>query len=394
MYTSMKKRSVGLSKAKLVNKTKKIIKSKKQASEFIESSTDDESENEILESEIENASIRLPLKQKDIIKLKLNKDEKDSKVKKLINIPMFGKKKNITKSDSESESELSDSDSESNSSESDEPVRKKIIGKGKITGLNKNMSAKKKSIKLSENESDSSSENEKHSKKSCQSCKKKDKKIKELKIMIKELSENVKVTNNIDNKEKTAVLSKLNIMNVIDGKKITLENNDYKCLNCSHEFNGIPCVIPEKYYKNKFYVFGWFCSFNCAAAEIFKMGGHNMWGRYSNLHLFYKKIYGKYTEIKPADKILTLKGFGGKKNIEEYRKDALILDKESRITFPPMITIIPTIENDYTETDNKISNANISLAKATKKPRLKRNKPLPQTGLVKSMGLKLKKKND
>jgi hypothetical protein len=304
--------------------------------------------DDIADSEIENASIRLPLKKSDIMKLKLNKSEQDDSKKKMINIPVFennnsSKKKN-NKNDCESE-ELDDEDIKCNG--------KNFIG-----------------------------------------CKKKNKKILELKKIIKELSENVKTANGIDTKERTAVLSKLNIMNVVGGNKINLKNNKYNCQHCSESFDTIPCVIPEKYYKNNFYVFGWYCSFNCAAADIITLGGHNMWTRYSNLHALYKRMFGVHKDIKPADDKLVLEKNGGNKTIEQYRKDSLIVDKESRVRYPPMITILPTIENDYMDSENEIGNANICLAKVNRKTRLKRNKPLPQFGLVKSMGLKIKNKND
>src|SRR5690349_6873648 len=38
------------------------------------------------------------------------------------------------------------------------------------------------------------------------------------------------------------------------------------CWWCDHQFNNYPCFIPTKYYKKTYYVYGCFCSFNCAMA--------------------------------------------------------------------------------------------------------------------------------
>ena len=308
--------------------------------------------DDMIDSEVENASIKLPLKNSDIIKLKLNKNESIDKKKKLMNIPLFG----MDNSDDDNENEKSSA----------------------------------KSV------SDNDSDDESKCNKKCCDCKKKTKKISDLKKIItelkknvKDLSENVKSVNGIESKEKTAVLSKLNIMDVVNGKKINLKNNNYNCQHCCEGFDNVPCVIPEKYYKKKFYVFGWYCSFNCSAADIITLGGYNVWTRMSILHVLYKHIFGIYKKIKPAANKLELKSNGGDKTITEFRENSLIIDKESRIKFPPMIAILPTIENDYINDGNEIGNANICLAKANKKTR--RSKP-PQHGLVKSMGLKINKK--
>ena len=66
------------------------------------------------------------------------------------------------------------------------------------------------------------------------------------------------------------------------------------CMWCCHPFEGPPCAVPVRYVDEVFYVWGCFCSFNCAAAYNFKeYKVSEVWERYSLLNLLYKKIFDK-----------------------------------------------------------------------------------------------------
>lgn len=144
------------------------------------------------------------------------------------------------------------------------------------------------------------------------------------------------------------------------------------CMWCCHSFEWTPCALPWKYLDGKFYVKGNFCSFNCASAHNFREKNNDiqMWERNSLLNLMYKKIYNKdFVKIKPAPPKEVLKIFGGFMSIDDYRKTFIMNKNEYKIIDPPMISLVPqieenTIEERYTKTD---SNENL---------RLKRNKPL------------------
>ena len=155
------------------------------------------------------------------------------------------------------------------------------------------------------------------------------------------------------------------------------------CNWCCHTFKGPPCAIPVKIIDDTFYVFGCYCSFNCAAAYIFDKKDRNMWEYYSLLILLYKSIYNKSIyKIPIAPPRESLKLFGGYYTIEEYRTNLLTNDKIYKIVQPPMISLVPKIEENklnfdfrnnskhYIPLDDKMVDT------AQESLRLKRSKPV------------------
>jgi hypothetical protein len=311
--------------------------------------------------ENENISMRLPLKSAHITKLGFKKSNTGNK--KLIKVNAFtqnnkkslsdrNKKKSITKRDmSDSDESCSD-----DSCSSDEELPKR----GKSS--------------------------------KCTGCSSRDAKIKTMQSQISDLKKDVKTTNKIIPKERKSILSQMNFVDFSNGKKWS-PSTKIGCLWDGQLFKTSPCPMPLRFYKNTYYVYGCFCSVNCVLAQIINMGGPNMSERVSLLHKMYRDMHGYCVKIKQSDPPTVLTIYGGKKSIDEYRSDNLIIEKECRVTLPPLAPLIPVIEYDYND-DNKINSANITLAKANKKIRLKRTKPLVnRTGLAKSMGLKIKAKS-
>ena len=109
-----------------------------------------------------------------------------------------------------------------------------------------------------------------------------------------------------------------------------------------------------KYLNNKFYLKGCFCSFNCAAKYIFDKNEYNKWEHYSLLNLLYNKIYNKNEYIPLAPDREILKIFGGTLEIDEYRKLFNNLNTDYKINLPPLIAVVPKIE------ETKITNNNYS----------------------------------
>ena len=130
---------------------------------------------------------------------------------------------------------------------------------------------------------------------------------------------------------------------------------DLACLWCFHQFDTIPIALPEKYdkYTNTFHLDGFFCSFNCAAAYNFDKKDHHMWERYSLLNLLYRKMHKKFVKIKPAPPRESLKILGGYMTIKEYRNALILQSKEYAVLYPPMISIIPKIEETLTYSNIK-----------------------------------------
>lgn len=155
------------------------------------------------------------------------------------------------------------------------------------------------------------------------------------------------------------------------------------CNWCCHQFEGPPCAIPNKVLNGKFYVSGCFCSFNCAAAHIFDKNSRNMWEQYSLLILLYKAVYNKNIyKIPVSPPKESLKMFGGYFTIEEYRKTLLTNEKIYKIVQPPMISLVPKIEENKVNFDFKNNNKqyipldNRIVDTAKESLRLKRSKPV------------------
>jgi hypothetical protein len=218
---------------------------------------------------------------------------------------------------------------------------------------------------------------------------------------------NNNLSENFDNHkkedEKINKVIKKNLKNILyefinaNNEKTWPESTNTYCWWCCHPFTNTPCSLPEYYKKEKFYVSGCFCSFNCTASYNFSKNDDDMWERFSLLNLMYKKLYNhKFVKINLAPPRETLKIFGGYMSIEEFRDAALKNDKSFSVVKPPLISIIPKIEenilNNIKNMKNNLplTNENI-LNKTQNSLKLKRNKPVtnPNSTLQSFMDLKI-----
>lgn len=127
-----------------------------------------------------------------------------------------------------------------------------------------------------------------------------------------------------------------------------------KCWWCCNYFDNHPIPVPCYYNDatDKFKVYGYFCSFNCAKAYIFKKKYYNGFLDPDNsllLLLYYKltkdgNCWKKRNYIKTAPPKEILKEFGGILTIEEYRKNFFQLDKTYKILPYPCIWMNTVIE--------------------------------------------------
>lgn len=173
------------------------------------------------------------------------------------------------------------------------------------------------------------------------------------------------------------------------------ETTNTHCWWCCHQFDNTPCALPEVYRKDKFHVYGIFCSFNCAASYNFsKNDGDEMWSRYNLLNLMYKKIFNvKFVKVGMAPPRETLKMFGGYMSIEEFREASLKMDRTFQVIKPPMLAIIPKIEENILSRGLKVGggiNEHI-LNKTQNQLKLKRTKPVmnPNSTLQSFMNIKI-----
>lgn len=134
------------------------------------------------------------------------------------------------------------------------------------------------------------------------------------------------------------------IIKSINGNILIDNPTNVVCWWCTYNFDTIPCFLPEKYVDGVFYVIGCFCSFNCAVSYNLNLNDYKTWERYSLINKMYNLIHKKNELIQMAPPRETLKKFGGTISIEEFRTTSLTCIKEFRLVFPPMVPIIPFIE--------------------------------------------------
>ena len=235
-------------------------------------------------------------------------------------------------------------------------------------------------------------------------------KIKNKEIKNEEIKESEKKNNdenlnqkawssNINNSNKVLKKNLRNILyQFIDSnkEKVWPESTNICCWWCCHNFQNTPCSLPYSYKKNKFYVKGIYCSFNCAASYNFNMNDNNIHERYSLLNLMYKKLYyRKFIKINLAPPRESLKMFGGYLDIEEFRNYCLENERIFNLIDPPLISIIPKIEESINQKNMSSGmgiqiNENI-LQKTQDSLKLKRNKPIfnPNNSLQTFMDLKI-----
>ena len=153
---------------------------------------------------------------------------------------------------------------------------------------------------------------------------------------------------------------------------------------CRYPFETTPWAIPYRLNSSdKFEVFGNFCSPNCAAAYIFdSFDDDEMWDRYALLNMLYQRVYNlPGAVIKSAPDVLFLKKLGGILNIEEYREMSNNQNKNLFLKMPPMISIIPSVEelqqtSLFNENTNRDHLNKELMMKANDELRLRRNKPV------------------
>lgn len=161
------------------------------------------------------------------------------------------------------------------------------------------------------------------------------------------------------------------------------ETTDIACFWCSHSFDWMPCIIPEREVAGVYTVYGNFCCPECAFAYLLKesMDPHVRWERVALLHRLYDRE-GK-GRMFPAPGRESLRLFGGPLSIESYR--ATIREGKVRIDthMPPMVSILGSIDTKPIDFfDSSLKNTLIGslqqekVSKAEEGLRLKRSKPL------------------
>jgi len=167
--------------------------------------------------------------------------------------------------------------------------------------------------------------------------------------------------NNSENSKNNAKDEMKSIWHKLDNLSNFLHTNsicDKKsaCFYCTYEFDNNPIYIPKYELNNLYYVYGCFCSPECACGYLMNEEGIDTtarFERYNLLNYLYCKIYSYTKNIKPAPlPYYMLDKYYGNLSIQEYRK----LLKNERLLLvmdKPLIRILPELHED---TDDYILN--------------------------------------
>ena len=131
-------------------------------------------------------------------------------------------------------------------------------------------------------------------------------------------------------------------------------NNIHKksaCFWCTYDFDSPSIHIPTLLYKEKYNVYGCFCSPECATSYLFNehIDDNTKFERYQLLNYLYGKIYNYEKNIKLApNPYYTLNKFYGNLNIQEYRQ-LLTYERLILIMDKPLTKIYPELHEDNNE---------------------------------------------
>jgi hypothetical protein len=128
------------------------------------------------------------------------------------------------------------------------------------------------------------------------------------------------------------------------------DKTETACFWCCHSFPCPPVALPSHILDEVWYMYGNFCSPECATSYLFKerIDAQVQWERFALLNSLYNDDAGLTpappTGIRPAPPREVLRMFGGSMDISEFR--ALVHEKRLRVDVltPPMVSIIQTMD--------------------------------------------------
>ena len=171
------------------------------------------------------------------------------------------------------------------------------------------------------------------------------------------ISENINKNINCNNSDKLKDIwcklkdlsKRLHLNDVCDKKS--------SCFHCTFDFDNVPIYIPKYELNDSFYVYGCFCSPECACAYLMNekdIDTSTRFERYQLLNFLYCKIYNYSKNIKPAPcPYYTLDKYYGSLTIQEYRQ-LLKNERLLLIVDKPLVRQIPELheDNDYSYSNN------------------------------------------
>jgi hypothetical protein len=181
----------------------------------------------------------------------------------------------------------------------------------------------------------------------------------------------------------------VNLVNQSDGQTFILETTDIACWWCTEQFTTIPCFIVCDIRNKSYVIFGCFCSYSCAVAFNINLDDFKMWNRHALTKQLFNELTNTTDNITSAPPRETLQKFGGHLTIEQFRRNSKVITKEYRCVVPPMMPVVPFIEENNT---NIKKNINDTINTNDSELVMKRSKPLPGStnNLLNAFNLKKK----
>lgn len=166
-------------------------------------------------------------------------------------------------------------------------------------------------------------------------------------------------------KNKKNIHTKLKELETIFNNNSVNKKSD--CFWCTCDFTTPSIHIPSLYHKEKYEVYGCFCSPECAASYLFKenIDNNTKFERYQLLNYLYGHVYDYEKEIKFApNPFYTLSKYYGNLSIQEYRQ-LLEYDRLILVIDKPVSKIYPEIHEDNNEFETVYENK-LTLKKSVK----------------------------
>jgi hypothetical protein len=173
------------------------------------------------------------------------------------------------------------------------------------------------------------------------------------------------------------------------GKTFTIpKTTEIHCYWCAHSFPTEPCFLPIKEENNLYYIYGNFCTPQCALASLLNehLDSHVRWERMALLHRMYRPIDSAGGRLYPAPPRESLIEFGGIYTYEEFREHITKGSIRVDIHKPPLVSILGVLDTKPIDFyDSSLQNTlaqgfSIDRFKAWSEQggalRLKRSKPL------------------
>jgi len=177
-----------------------------------------------------------------------------------------------------------------------------------------------------------------------------------------------------------------NTCNITDNIEENKDNKDNLCMWCCHSFSCPPWSLPFLQKGNSYTAYGQFCSPECVGAYNFddsKTTDDTKWQIFSMINSLAREMYDDlHFTCKLAPPRNSLKVFGGKYSIDQFRTISTDKQRTIKIYLPPVISILHNVEEFQEDIVSCNLKNNIMLLQDERYKtinnnlRLKREKPL------------------